>query len=208
MIRNKTSKIGYLDISNLEISAISEPIRGSAFSTSYYVDISHNTLSNASFLKDYPNIIMLTADYNSFSSLDSFPSLSQLESLSMNHNQLADMTEVLSNISTKFPNLEHLIIFNNPCNSSIHPDPQNVEFCNYRLRIINRLKRLQSLDGLPVTNAERISAMELAEKEKVSVYKVRSEPEPAQKAAREFTPGMFYGFSSSEGNKFISNEDL
>jgi len=208
MIRNKTSKIGYLDISNLEISAITEPIRGSSFSTSYYVDISHNSLSSASILKDYPNILMLTADYNSFSSLDSFPSLNQLESLSMNHNQMTDMTEVLSNISTKFPNLEHLIIFHNPFNSSILPDPQNPEFCNYRFRIINRLKRLQSLDGLPVTNAERISAMELAEREKVSVYKVATGPEPGQKASGEFPSGMFYRFSSSEGNKFISNDDL
>lgn len=192
MIRNKTSKIGYLDISNLDLSEISSPIRGSAFSTSYYVDISHNTLSNAAFLKDYPNIVMLTADYNSFQSLESVPSLINLESLSLNHNQLADMAEVGAHIALKFPNLEHLVLFHNPCNTSIIPDLQSREFVNYRLRIIKRLIRLQTLDGLPVTNQDRLNAMELAEKEKVAVYKVKTEREPTQKIAIDMASGSFY----------------
>ena len=208
MIRNKTSKIGYLDISGLELSEISSPIRGSAFSTSYYADISHNNLSSAAFLKDYPNIVMLTADYNSFQALDSFPSLNNLESLSLNHNQITDMNEMITQIAMKFPNLEHLIIFHNPCNSAVIPEIQSSDFVNYRLRIIKRLKVLQTLDGLPVTNQDRLSAMELAEREKVAVHKIRVEQEPEQKSNLDMSSRSFYGFSSSEGNKFISNDDL
>lgn len=210
LVRNKTTRVGYLDISNLELDCITTEMQGCPQNLTSFIDISHNNLSDAGFLRFYFNASCLNADYNSFEKLDSFPKLPNLDTLTLNFNSIDNINEAVRSIAKKFPELQHLSLIQNPCCPFLKINSTEAELRRYRLRIISRLTTLLTLDGSPINDRERFEAEDFSIRERSRVAVLRNLvdlPSPKIKSNSAAVPSH-EKVRQSEGNKFISNEDL
>mmetsp|Transcript_19339 Transcript_19339/g.29647 ORF Transcript_19339/g.29647 Transcript_19339/m.29647 type:complete len:88 (+) Transcript_19339:37-300(+) len=66
--------------------AIVHSVESGSCSTVTEIDISHNSISDLSFLEPFSNLTQLIADYNHMKSLESLPLLPHLKVLSLSYN--------------------------------------------------------------------------------------------------------------------------
>eukprot|EP01006_Ploeotia_vitrea_P034104 TRINITY_DN65703_c4_g14_i1.p1 TRINITY_DN65703_c4_g14~~TRINITY_DN65703_c4_g14_i1.p1 ORF type:complete len:256 (+),score=121.86 TRINITY_DN65703_c4_g14_i1:48-770(+) len=167
-----------------------------------------------------------------------FPVMPTVDTLWLNDNELGDLNATMDVISTKFPNLTYLSMLKNPaCPNMYFSDGEAEAYQRYRYYVIHRLSKLTYLDSTPVTDEERAeaerrgkflkvmkpdesqynrNAPENEEHEQVvaTVGGVGAGPAEAynsnsqQPAAFLARGRMRYDGSHSEGNRFISNDDL
>jgi Leucine-rich repeat (LRR) protein len=64
----------------------------------------------------FPNLKLLILDHNNITSMNSFPVLAKLETLSLSYNGIRVLDNFLVNLSQKFPQLKHLNVMKNPMN--------------------------------------------------------------------------------------------
>lgn len=74
------------DLRNLEDSLELKNAAEKKGETIVEVDLSFNQLDNVDALDVFPNLKMLILDHNNITSLNSFPSLPRLETLSLSYN--------------------------------------------------------------------------------------------------------------------------
>lgn len=160
MVTNKSSTEGYVDISFMELETLDGNILGCNYSNTYYLDISHNYLKDAQFLKRFTKLTCLNANYNEFTSLASFPAFRALDTLSLISNDIADLNDIIINVTMKFPNLAHLSLIHNPCCPYLKPEFSEAAVDRYRLKLISRIPWLITIDGSPITDEERDQAVE------------------------------------------------
>jgi Leucine-rich repeat (LRR) protein len=60
--------------------------------------------------------------------MNSFPSLSKLETLSLSYNGIRILDNFLVNVCTKFPSLRHLNVMKNPMNPMFESEEKYAEF--------------------------------------------------------------------------------
>ena len=208
-VRNKTAKLGFLDISNLDLDFITSEVQGCTSDLVSYIDMSHNRLSDATFLRFHYNAKCINADYNSFEMLDTFPKLDNLDTLTLNFNSIDKINETIRSISKKFPKLQHLSLIQNPCCPFLKMSSTDNELQQYRLRIIGRLTGLLTLDGSPITDSERFEAEDflIRERGRISVLRNLADlPTPKPSSTSDLPSSL--PPRQSEGNKFIYNSDL
>jgi len=92
----------------------------------------------------FPNLKLLILDHNNITSMNSFPILSKLETLSLSYNGIRVLDSFLVNVSQKFPNLKHLNVMKNPMNPMFDSEEKYLDF---RATIKIWLPQLQTLDG-------------------------------------------------------------
>lgn len=81
-----------------------------------HLDLTFNKLEEIPELSIFPNLRTLILDDNRIQSLDTFPKLQHLETLSINKNDLCDLTELLEVAASKFPSLKNISLLKNPLN--------------------------------------------------------------------------------------------
>lgn len=162
MVNNKSSSVGFVDISFMDYDTVDGSISGCNYSSTYYLDISHNLFKDAQFLKRFNNLNCLNANYNEFVSLASFPAFRALDTLTLISNDIMDLNDVIMNVTMKFPNLAHLSLIHNPCCPYLKPEFTDAVVDRYRLKLISRIPRLITIDGSPITEEERTRATEFA----------------------------------------------
>lgn len=207
-----------LDLSNRSFSSLHSGSVDHCKASSFHVNLAHNELQDLSFLEGFHALTTLIADYNSLHSLRSLPPLDDLDTLSLNCNQISDLSATLATIQTHCPAIQHLSLIRNPICPMFVPDCDEATLLSYRVAVIKSLPMLKTLDGLMVSQEERTQAM--AERARrtaepnIPVTVPRADEEEGEvhrsstkvKIARE--PKRAPGKGQSEGNRFITNTDL
>lgn len=96
----------------------------------------------------FKNLRTLIIDNNYIASLEEFPIMLNLTTLSANKNQFKDLDSLLDEILNKFPSLYNLSMMKNPmCPFAIGDEG----YYKYRLKVCKRLHNIKILDGFEVT---------------------------------------------------------
>lgn len=190
-----------------------------------HLDLSYNLLEKVEGLQRFVGLRELILDNNMLSEIK-LPLLPFLHTLSLNKNRVHDLDKLLDILCKCTPRLDYLSLLGNPVcpNELMHGDEEDYQ--NYRYSVINRLKCLKFLDSRPVLDTERRDAQNRVKI--VQVVKALQEDicmdDSLDLLAGVTTPldkeqdmGQKAGFGkrsykykgkNSEGNKFISNDDL
>ncbi|CAM9765207.1 unnamed protein product, partial [Heterosigma akashiwo] len=180
-------------------------------------------------LELFPNIETLILDNNGLAGLEGCPRLPSLKTLWFNNNALDDLVSFMDKVMECFPSLEYLSCMRNPaCPGLMDIFTPDLEACRlYRLYVLYRAPHLKTLDSTAVTDQERRDAamrgsmqyaktgsqnqsglthllssasqdhLELLEKASYS------QSQPKVQIVR-----VKYDGTNSEGNRFITDDDL
>jgi len=207
-----------LDLSNRSLSSLRSPSLDHCKSACFHLNLAHNLLQDLSFLEGFHALTTLIADYNALDSIRSLPPLDDLDTLSLNCNEIRDLSATLVTIQTKCPAIQHLSLIRNPICPMFQPNSDEATLLGYRVAVVKSLPMLKMLDGLTVSQEERTQAMaERAHRStepNIPVTVTRADEEEGEvhrsstkvKVARE--PKRAPGKGQSEGNRFITNGDL
>ena len=102
--------------------------------------------SSVQQLDKFANLRVLILDHNNISSLRSFPSCKNLETLSLAYNTVRDLNETLMIISQNYPSLRHLNLIKNPINPMFAG--QSDKYDQFRAKFKIWLPALTTLDGI------------------------------------------------------------
>jgi len=191
-----------------------------------HLDLSYNLLEKVEGLQRFVGLRELILDNNMLSELQ-LPLLPFLHTLSLNKNRVYDLDKFLDTLCKCTPRLDYLSLLGNPVcpNELMHGDEEDYQ--NYRYIVINRLNCLKFLDSRPVLETERCDAqnrVKVAQVVKALQEDICLEESLDLLAGADTTPldknqdmvqragfgkrSYKYKGKNSEGNKFISNEDL
>ena len=178
-----------------------------------YVDVSHNSLTDLRFLYGFNRLKVLSADYNEISSLQTCPKLPNLDTLTLNSNQISDVDGLVHEILEKLPRLDNLSLMKNPCCPYFNIGVTEADITAYRLRIISKLPKLKILDGSAITSQERLDAVSYQNSASGAVERPSTltyeemEKKQGRVTAKVKKPSNKKK-AISEGNRFITNEEL
>lgn len=150
-----------------------------------YLDVSRNDLNDGAGFRKFKNLKVLILDNNNFYTLDGFPNLPQLETLSINGNKFSEADQFLDEVCLKFPNVIHLSTMKNIMNP-IFTSEEKYEI--YKSRFAAKLPKLRNLDGFDLT-LEKYNHRRPTLNENPT-----NEPSPYQKRGK----GKAIGFQVSE----------
>ena len=134
-----------------------------------------NHLKDVSILKRMPRLKVLSLSVNNIPSLRDFAGLTELEELYLRDNKVTDINEV--RYLTRLPKLRKLSLSANPCSES--PD--------YRSIVSSSILTLEELDGIVVTDGERMDKRLLLDDAALSLLTV-SETSTAPDSLSEDIP--------------------
>eukprot|EP01060_Flectonema_neradi_P037880 TRINITY_DN7777_c0_g1_i1.p1 TRINITY_DN7777_c0_g1~~TRINITY_DN7777_c0_g1_i1.p1 ORF type:complete len:242 (+),score=53.73 TRINITY_DN7777_c0_g1_i1:48-728(+) len=185
------------------------------------LDVSDNELKDLSGLENFPDLTTLILDNNEIAAFTGMPLIKKLETLWVNKNSINDLNGLLDILSVKAPVLQYLSLLGNSVCKNDLVGSSKEESQRYRLYVIHKIPSLRFLDSLPVTDEERQSAKQrgafLKVEKAVSGDDVSKSENTFYKDApsREGQHATFLGFQkhyysgkSSEGNRFIKDDQL
>ncbi len=171
----------------------------------------------------------LVADSNAVGSQQAWSPKATLTTLSVNDNKIDDLELFLGRVRDAFPNLTFLSLLKNPCCPNYFMGKDQQDYNRYRLFVVSMLPLLKFLDSSRVTAEERSEAKRVGHLMRVAkpAQLLRAEQPPAEQqeeSEEEETPEeaaaagrgkvsfgvsryVYYG-KQSEGNRFITNEEL
>ncbi len=128
------------------------------------LDLTQSCLNNKiTFLRHLESLTSLETivlDKNELDNLIGFPPIPSLRCLWANNNCISDLVKFIDEVSYLFPFLEELSMLRNPaCPGYMdikQPDHDSIKM--FRTYVVWRLPRLRVLDGINVTDVERIEA--------------------------------------------------
>jgi hypothetical protein len=82
------------------------------------------------------------------SSINNFPSISSLKTLSISNNNLNDLSSFITSAKTKYPTLTSLNTFRNPMNPGVNQAQQYSQYKSY----IRQIGKLTELDGMNIND--------------------------------------------------------
>ena len=82
------------------------------------------------------------------SSINNFPSISSLKTLSISNNNLNDLSSFITSAKTKYPTLNSLNTFRNPMNPGVNQAQQYSQYKSY----IRQIGKLTELDGMNIND--------------------------------------------------------
>ncbi|KAK9685473.1 hypothetical protein QE152_g38015 [Popillia japonica] len=194
------------------------------------LDLSYNELVTLRGLEGFPNLQELILDNNQLGDAISFPRLPQLHTLSLNKNRIEDVEILLKKISRNLPSVTYLSLLGNKACPNELSDLQNddEDYQRYRYYVLYHLPKLKFLDSRKVGESERTEAKSRGQLMKIvrpkpginsEEYIIAPLPSPYGPLPRVMRnphdhKGVYakckyrYSGKHSEGNRFISNNDL
>lgn len=189
------------------------------------LDLSENKLASGAGLAGLKSLQTLILDKNELNSLTDYPSLPSVDTLWLNNNNFKDVKSLLDSIEKAFPNVTYLSVLKNPCTPNAYfSDGEFEAYQRFRYYVIHRLKKLKALDATPIDAVERKEADRVGqfaavskpaaskeddERPIVKAAKPPIKPSKPPKVATFLGKGKpRYDGSNSEGNRFISNDEL
>ncbi|XP_012145281.1 leucine-rich melanocyte differentiation-associated protein [Megachile rotundata] len=202
------------------------------------LDLSYNELTSITAVKHFQKLQELILDNNKLRDLRTLPCIPTLTTLSLNNNKITDIDAALTRIRECCPNLVYASLLGNPGCPDQLTNPASTDdedYDRYRLYAIYVLPQtLRFLDSRPVTRQERKDAErrgkfsrtvklipELSSKFVQNptefddiFFNVHYSPLPTSLRNPLDHKGAFgkckyrYSGKNSEGNRFISNNDL
>jgi len=223
---------GSLAIADQGLKEIPEDLATKFGADTKILDLSFNSITVLDHLEGFTKIDTLVADNNELQS--SQPGLAvlaeSLRVLSVNNNKIDDVDAFLDSL-VPLKALRILSMLKNPGCPSMFFGGDSDDYARHRLYVIYKLRKLELLDGMPVTPKERAEAIRRGAflktaKPEQSAPSTEEKPELPSDAdqlpglSQQMTaPGqsgpakygvcsyVYYG-KQSEGNRFILNEDL
>jgi len=194
--------------------------------TAVELSVTDCKLKRVNHLDGFKALKSLVLDNNEIGDDFSFPVISSLETLWMNHNNITRLDRLLDAIEGKFPALLYLSLLKNPCCPNYLVGKGSTDYKRYRVTVLSRLQSLKFLDSSPITAAEKAEAAELAKRLKrpdPSEYSKSgdqiveadkgldrvqtSDAEDGKSVAYGQSKYVYYG-RHSEGNRFILDKHL
>ncbi|XP_031833747.1 leucine-rich melanocyte differentiation-associated protein isoform X5 [Nomia melanderi] len=202
------------------------------------LDLSYNELTSITAIKHFQRLQVLILDNNKLRDLKTLPHMPTLTTLSLNNNKISYIDAVLKRIQECCPNLVYVSLLGNPgCPDQLtNPSTDEEDYNRYRLYAVYELPpSLRFLDSRPVTQQERIDAeirgkysrtVKLAPEFSTTFisntvddmddifFNIHYTPLPTSIRNPHDHKGAFgkckyrYSGKNSEGNRFISNNDL
>jgi len=222
---------GELSFAYRDIESIPEEYATRYGSMTRRLDLSNNCLKSLASLAKFTALKELILDSNDLGEDGlTFPEkLPDLETLSINKNQIAEVEPLLLQLKKVTPSLRFLSLLGNAACPNELMRKEEEDYQRYRYLVLFHLPNLKFLDSRPVTPAEVKEAARVGEYMRVVRYKPEDEDESAVEEARQetgFNPlpqeerpadghkgtlstckYVYYG-RHSEGNRFIRNNDL
>ncbi|XP_018567005.1 leucine-rich melanocyte differentiation-associated protein-like isoform X2 [Anoplophora glabripennis] len=192
------------------------------------LDLSYNELISLEGLEGFPSLTELVLDNNQLSDSLTFPYIPNLQTLSLNKNNIRDLESIILKITQKCPNIIYLSLLGNKACPNKLSGEENDEEDYQRYYVLFHLPKLKFLDSTKVCSSERTEALRRG--------KFMGVIRPTQSNSNEnavdsstmdtFTPlpshirsaadhrGAYgkcryrYSGKHSEGNRFIFNTDL
>ena len=118
-----------------------------------HLDLTCNKIEELNELSIFPNLKTLILDDNRIQTLDSFPTLKDLETLSANKNDFYDINEFLESASQKFKNLKNLSLLKNPLNPYFDDEKKYKE---YQDKILEAYPNIKTIDGIAVQIVKKV----------------------------------------------------
>lgn len=193
------------------------------------LDLSYNELVSLRGLEGFPLLRELVLDNNQLTDSLVLPYLPYLHTLSLNKNSINDIELLITKILHNLPVLTYLsLLGNKACPNQLSDiDKDEEDYQRYRYYVLHHLPRLQFLDSTKVKESERIEAKLRGQYMKIIRPKhINLNITGDNSILRPFTPlpksvrkpedhrGAYerckyrYSGKNSEGNRFISNNDL
>lgn len=190
--------------------------------------LTNNRLRDWKTLSYFTNLETLVLDKNELKNLAGVPAIPTLKTLWLNNNLFDRLDTLLSDIAKLFPKLEYLSLLNNPVAPAVYFESGNeAPYVRFRKQVIQHLPLLKQLDTTDVTKEERDEAdispqMLIARPKEISTITTMSNESMTNREARKPSyydeksePAAFIGKGrikydgrDSEGNRFITNNDL
>lgn len=125
----------------------------------YDLDISNNFFSrDFRFLASFCNLKSLKLDENMIDDVAKFPYMPNLETLSLEYNNIGSLFPFLKNLYESTPNLKNLSITGNDAIFNHMSDDSYDEIVQHRLYVLSWFPDLEYLNDLKVTEEERTAA--------------------------------------------------
>ncbi|CAH0558862.1 unnamed protein product [Brassicogethes aeneus] len=192
------------------------------------LDLSYNELHTLRGLEGFPLLKELVLDNNQLTDSIVLPYLPYLHTLSLNKNNIDDLEVLLIKINHNLPMLNYLSLLGNKAcpNKLSNLDSDEEDYQRYRHYVLYHLPSLKFLDSSKVTDMERKEARRTGQFMKIIRPKTCEVKESKEEKEDPFTPlpknirrpedfkGVYgkcrfrYSGKHSEGNRFISNNDL
>eukprot|EP01114_Cavostelium_apophysatum_P005941 TRINITY_DN17121_c0_g1_i1.p1 TRINITY_DN17121_c0_g1~~TRINITY_DN17121_c0_g1_i1.p1 ORF type:complete len:249 (-),score=55.61 TRINITY_DN17121_c0_g1_i1:31-777(-) len=190
--------------------------------------LSYNSIEKLQNLDQFPQLNSLIVDNNLLISEQTLPTITSLQTLWVNNNNISDLKVFLDCISKAFPNLTYLSMLKNPACPNYFTGKDTDDYKRYRYYVLYRMKKIKFLDSTTVTDFERKEAARrgpylLTVKADLSQMKppvAKQEEEdlppslpdvgaPEVKASARFGISNYvYVGKHSEGNRFITDDNL
>jgi hypothetical protein len=209
-----------LNLSSSNLIQIASSIGSSAITT---LILTNNRIKSIRGLQHFPRLQTLQLDRNDLPSIEDIPKLPNLKTLWLNNNKLSNMASILTTLKKQCPNLEYLSLLLNPVCPVLEQGTES-RYTRYRHTVIYNLPKLQFLDTEAITLIEKKAAskkgryLKVAKPDKLQLAQVEDEVEEENDDVSPYknaAPAAFLGKGrvkydgrESEGNRFISNQDL
>lgn len=196
------------------------------------LDLSYNAIEKLSNLERFVHLSSLVVDNNNLECDANIPRMEGLKTLSVNNNKISDLKKFLDLVKEKFPNLTYLSMLKNPACTNEFTGRDSDDYQRYRYYVLYTLRGLRFLDSRPVDDSERKEAMRVGPHclpARPDPKQYNRPPSPDKERAEAVPPGqelppdlkqegvgkasfglsnyVYYG-RQSEGNRFITNEEL
>ncbi|KAL3277074.1 hypothetical protein HHI36_012435 [Cryptolaemus montrouzieri] len=195
------------------------------------LDLSYNELVSLRGLEGFPLLKELILDNNDLSDSLVLPYLPHLNLLSLNKNKIYDIESLITKIQHNLPSLSYLSLLGNKACPNELADMENDEedYQRYRYFVLHHLPNLKFLDSTKVREIERTEARRRGKYMKVMRPSTASSNDTSSENISwesSFSPlprtirslddhrgaigkcKKLYNGKHSEGNRFISNNDL
>jgi len=143
-----------------------------------YLDVSFGKIEHFENMTKFECLKALIADQNNVSSLDSFPIMRDLHTLSLNKNKIDSLDVFLREASGKFPKLAFISLINNPCCPMEMFGATQEQYDEYRFHLLKKFPSLRFIDSKPVLEHERPRDVETISQKKLRTGQI-SEKEHA-----------------------------
>jgi len=221
-----------LDLRNQHLTTLDEDTIKKYGPTCTRLDLTGNSINNFDWIARFPVLNELILDRNGISNLKSWPKSKSVTTLYLNNNNIDDIRELMDCVVKSFPNLTYLSLHRNPCTPDMYSCESEAEaYQRFRYYVIYRMPALQLLD------ATEVQPEELKEAKRHLMAPAKPTTEAKVDVASTAIPGTtsstgaydlrkvieskntrvatflvksrprYDGFNS-EGNRFITNEDL
>ncbi len=231
------SEFGELVLAYRELERVPEDISLACAATTTLLNLTENAISSSEGLERFTKLETLILDKNNLEGLAWCCPLPSLKTLYFNNNNVSDVDKFVSDVARLFPALEYLSMMRNPCCPeffTITDGSHQEDYRRHREYVLFRLPGLQFLDATDVTAEEVATASRrgsyLGKKARPTPKKKTTDQDAARIAQQAYeaakkksptaaagrTPSSFLGVgheerydgSASEGNRFITDDDL